>query len=205
LQVGTNIYLEAPAPAGGVTVTIQVADPTKARISKDPALLGDNTGALSFDLPAGQTYVPTIYVQALVGTGSVQISASAPGYANGTGTVTLVPSGFVLLANDFSTTTSSTNTNLNVFAVALDPTTLNYVNLYQPLRAGIGPVNVGVTSDTTSVGTITVSPLAFNTQDYYQTTAFHPVSAGTTVLNIVQPAGFSTPSNYQSVTATVGN
>jgi hypothetical protein len=53
------------------------------------------------------------------------------------------------------------------------------------------------------VGTITISPLVFNGGDSQQSTAFDPVSVGSSNITISAPAGFSTPGNYQQITATV--
>jgi hypothetical protein len=74
----------------------------------------------------------------------------------------------------------------------------------QTLRGGFaGPVNVGVTSSNTTVGTIVNSPAVFNPNDSSKSVQFDPASAGTSTLSVVPPAGFTTPSNLQQLTATV--
>jgi hypothetical protein len=53
------------------------------------------------------------------------------------------------------------------------------------------------------VGTIVGSPVSFNGNDSTKTVAFDPLAAGTTTISLTPPAGFSTPSNSQQITATV--
>src|SRR5439155_3334500 len=80
--------------------------------------------------------------------------------------------------------------------------TLNYAAT-QPIRGGLA-VNVPVLSSDSSVGPIIGSPAVFTAGDSLnQSTAFDPVGAGTATISITTPAGFTTPSNFQQITATV--
>jgi len=208
MQVRTSVLLEAPAPAGGVQVTLTSADPSKVRLSPNSTTLGSETGTLTLTILAGGN-TASFFIQALDNTGSVQVTAAAPDYADGDGTVLLRPSGFVLFFTScfgclpsFTTTSLSANTGLTVVSGRLDPATLNFDGI-QTLRAGISPVSVKVTSSNAGVGTITTSPLVFNANENQKLTAFDPVSAGATTLSIQTPAGFSTPGNFQAITANV--
>ena len=61
-----------------------------------------------------------------------------------------------------------------------------------------------VTSSNPAVGTIVGSPVAFAPGDSFKTTAaFDPAAVGSTTIAVTTPAGFTTPSNSQSITATV--
>ncbi|WNG56389.1 hypothetical protein F0U59_17670 [Archangium gephyra] len=206
LQLKTSASLGNAVPAGGVTLTVSVADPTKALLSTSATAIG--TGSLTFTLAAGATRTPDFYVQALAGSGTVQYTATAPGYNSKTATLTFVPSGVVLrmCANcsdtSFSTTVSASNTSLWVVLAKLTPTTLNYDG-YQELRPGVDPVVVEVTSSNPDVGTVTVSPLTIGTNQFMLSTAFDPLNAGSTTLTISTPTGFSTPSNYRQMPVTV--
>ncbi len=113
----------------------------------------------------------SFFVQALDSTGPVTLIASAPGYTDGTGTITLAPSGFVIhpsLLGNFTTTTFSASTSIPVYAALLNATTLAFAGT-QPLRGGIAPVTVSVTATDLSggpgVGTIVGSPVTFNGND----------------------------------------
>jgi hypothetical protein len=116
----------------------------------------------------------------------------------------LEPSGFVI-ANisqpSFNTTTSSADTTLNIQPAELDPSLLTFKGS-QGLRGGLAAVTVNITSSNTSVGTITVSPVTFNVGDTQQTTSFHPVASGTSVIQVTAP-GFSTASDHNNITANV--
>ena len=61
-----------------------------------------------------------------------------------------------------------------------------------------------MTSSDTNVGTIVGSPAVFNGGDTLNfATAFDPATAGDTTISLTTPAGFHTPNNFQSITATV--
>jgi hypothetical protein len=63
---------------------------------------------------------------------------------------------------------------------------------------------VAVVSSNTAVGTIFGSPAAFTGGDSFsQATAFDPAAAGTATISLTTPAGFTTPSDSRSITATV--
>ena len=144
------------------------------------------------------------FIQSLDSTGTATVTATATAFATDVATISLTPSGFANSSpgGNFSTTAGATNTLFRVQSARLDPTTLNVVT-FQSLRGGIGPISVPVTSDTPTVGGITVSPVTFNGGDSFKDTAFDPLAVGTTNLTIGVPSGFSTPSNLRVITATV--
>jgi hypothetical protein len=126
----------------------------------------------------------------------------AAGYNDGTSTITVNPSGFILNMGSLNTNTFAANTTVRVDAAMLTPGTLIYQQS-QALRAGV-TASVAVTSSDTDVGTIVGSPAVFNVGDTVNFgTAFDPAAQGSTTISITTPAGFSTPSNLQSITATV--
>ena len=53
-------------------------------------------------VPGSSSTVPSFYVQALTDSGTVGITATAPGYSQGNTSVTLHPSGFVSSTGDFT-------------------------------------------------------------------------------------------------------
>src|SRR5439155_15829012 len=96
---------------------------------------------------------------------------------------------------------------VRVCSASLNAATLN-VAQQDELRGGIASVGVAVSSSNTAVGTLVNSPdgIPGGQGCTYQTAPemmFHPVGAGTATLTVVAPSGFSTPSNNQSITATV--
>jgi hypothetical protein len=199
LLTSSNGSLAAPAPAGNLQVTITSADPSKVLLAT--ASGGNGSGSITLQVGAGNSSIPTFYIYGLDGSGTVQLTATAPGYANGTTTVTLRPSGFVISSDSFTTTALSANTGLTIATAMLDPTT--FANLgSQALRPGVS-ASVPITSSNATVGVITSSPVAFAPGEYQKSTAFDPIGGGTTTLAITQPAGFSTPNTKQQINATV--
>jgi len=194
-------YITLPVtPPTPVTVTVTTSAPAIAKISSGGTVVGGTT--LTFTNVTSQTVGP-VYIQGQ-STGTATLTASAPGYTSGTGTITVQPSGFAFYyTQSFSTTTFSTPTTLNVYTVSLTPGTLAVSQLALPLNPGLAPINVPIASSNPPVGTVAASFITFNPGDTADSTTFQPVSAGMTNLTIGTPAGFSTPSQYQQITATV--
>jgi hypothetical protein len=93
LQEQANLALGAPAPAGGLHVTLTSSNSSLLVISQSPTTAGSVSTVVN--LAAGQA-TGTYYLQALASTGTVTYTASAPGFATRTATVTLTPAGIVL-------------------------------------------------------------------------------------------------------------
>jgi trimeric autotransporter adhesin len=194
-------YISLPvAPPAGITVTVTSSAPTVASISSSATAAGGSTVTFTNVTTGGVGY---IYIQGQAA-GTSTLTVSAPGYVTGTATITVNPSGFVYYyTSSFSTTTFSSPTQLNVSTAVLTPDTLTVSQIGLPINPGHAPINVPVSSSSTSVGTITSSPIVFHPGDTTDTTTFKPVAAGMTNLTLGTPTGFSTPSQYQQVTATV--
>jgi hypothetical protein len=200
MQTSVNVSL-ATAPPSAVTVTVTSNGPSIATISKSATVVGGTS--LTFT-NVTSTNVGTVYVQGQT-VGTTTVTVAAPGYNNANGNITVMPSGFVINPSQgpISTTTLSTPTTVTLEPAILNPGVLTYAGPGQ-LNPGIGPFGVAFTSSNTSVGTITTSPVVFNPSDSSDSSTFQPVASGTTTLALgTQPAGFSTPSQYQSITATV--
>ena len=201
VQPGLSLNVLAPAP-DGLVVTLTSSDAAKVLLSNSATAMG--SPSITVTIPAGQSFVNTFFIQSLVDAGTATVTATATGFATDTSTMTLVPAGFANTSpgGNFTTTAGAANTLFRVQPARLDPISLN-IAAFQALRGGIGPINVPVTSDTPGVGVITASPLSFSGGDPFKDTAFDPVAAGTAVLTVGAPSGFSTPSNLQLITATV--
>src|SRR5439155_26005195 len=91
LQRNLSWSLQAPVTTvGGLDVTLTSSDASKLLLSSNIATLG--AGSIVVHVPQNQSAI-TVYAQGLANSGTVQVTASAPGYANGSGSVSLVPSG----------------------------------------------------------------------------------------------------------------
>jgi hypothetical protein len=132
------------------------------------------------------------------------VTASASGYADGNGSVSLSPSGFYLITGNISTTLTG-DSLVRVCAASLS-SALAFTQ-QDEVRGGSSAA-VAVSSSNTAVGTLLNSPdtIPGGQACTYQTSPeilFHPVATGTSTLTVIQPQGFTIPNFNQSVTATV--
>ena len=207
LQVQTSLSLQAPAPTGGVQVTVTSAEPSRVLLATSAT--GQGSNQITLPINAGSTSSSTpIFIQALDGTGTVQVTAGAPGYANQVATMTLAPSGFVInpfQLGNFSTTTFSANTTIQITPAVLSTNLTFAAN--QTVRSGLTQISVPVTAvdqpGSSGVGTIVGSPAVFNGGDTFKNVQFDPAAAGISQVQVGTPTGFSTPANARVVTATV--
>jgi hypothetical protein len=220
LQLRGVAGLGEAAPAGGVTLTVTSDDPTQLLLSTTATDVGSESIQISF--PAGTT-TASYYLQALNGSGKVTYRASAPGYRDRSGTVTLTPSGILFTPahlgppdeaevkrketrtapRQFVASVSKGGTEaLAVWMAQLDPVTRRGADItVQPLRAG-AEVTVILENANPAVGTVAASVTIAGGSEH-AVTHFTPLSPGSTVLSTVTPAGFTTASNATSITAVV--
>ena len=200
LQGGLDLYLPEPPPSQ-VTVTVALGDPSKVTISPNETAAG--TGTQTFTVAAGQTFIGTVLFQGQA-VGSSTLTISAPGYVTGSNTITVDQAGFFYYyTGDFSTTTFSGTTGLSIVAETLNPGTLTGQNCCYALNPGVAPLSVALSSSTPSVGTVAGGGFTFAAGATTASTTFQPTAAGATNLAIVTPAGFTTASPAQTLTATV--
>jgi len=196
LELLQNDALGAPAPAGGVVVTITSNDPTKALVA--PNLTTAGSASIQLTVPANATAIPAFAIQALGNTGTTGVTLSAAGFTSATATVTLLPSAIWLFSGNFTTTAHSADTPLTLLSA---PIVGGLRGGAQPLRGGLTvPVSL-VTVDST-VGAITISPVQFAGGATSATSAFHPLAAGSTGITMTAPDGLVAPSG-NTITATV--
>jgi len=213
MQATTSGSLAVQAPTGGVTVTVSA--PSGILLSTSASAVGKTS--LPFTLSAGQSSTPTFYVQSQGGgAGTVNLTISAPGYTNGTGVVTVYPSGFALQGSNFTTTVGDNPTTLTIVPAALDPT---YLNIYQvqelvpnvqTLLAALAPPSTATgtlvftyQSGTNPVGMFSLNSVTFIGDDNpnFLTSSFVPENAGTGLITITSSPGFTNAST--EITATV--
>ena len=209
LQTTVSITLGA-APPSAVDVTVTSNNDTTAKITTiaDKAQDGRTTVTLQnvTSISAGSIVVQGWAV------GSTTITVRAAGFNDGTATVTVNPAGFRLGTTNFSTTTFSGNTAVNINADVLNPATLAPLGIQQEVRGGLAGIVVPISSSTPTVGTIVTNDANHTpiTQVVFdggtgaaRTAAFDPAASGTSTISVSTPTGFSTPSTGQQITATV--
>ena len=203
LQLGFNLSLETVPPTGQpADISVASQNEARVRVSSVENALGNgpvNRVGVSTNQPQ------SVWIQALdgaVGT-TTNVVVSAPGYSSITIAVQVDPSGFVIGSPgaDFATNTGATNTQVALYAMHLQPGTLEAYSIGE-VRGGL-VVPVQVTSSNPAVGTITPQTVsAQNTADGVLSnggsagvTAFDPNNqgaGGTTTIAVVAPAGFET-------------
>ena len=92
LQALIEVTLSTPVSGGPLNVSLSSADGSKLLIG---SLLDQGLQTKVLQFPVGSTS-GVAYAQALAGSGTVTVTASAAGYTSGSGTVTLTPSAFVI-------------------------------------------------------------------------------------------------------------
>ena len=210
MQSTMSISLQT-APKTPITVTVTSGTPGAVLLSSTgtSAATPANGTTLTFN-NVTTTSLGTIYVQGqglgAGATGSSVITVVAPGYTNGTGTVAVMPTGFLINPSQgaITTTTLSPSTTVTLQPAILNPSTLAYAG-GGTLAPGIGPFTVNMSSSAPATGTITPT-VTFNGGDSSDNASFQPVAAGGPITLSIQgpaPGGFSTPSQYQSISATV--
>jgi hypothetical protein len=145
--------LFSTSPTGGNTTSTGVANPT-----------GAATSTLYLNIPAGQTTTPDFYAHAYGSSGTVSCTVSATGYGTATATVTLAPSGLVILSPfgtdaNFSTTVQTT-ADLIINTASLDgsgnPLALQAVAYGVSISASVAAAN-------SNLGTVNGSPVTIAT------------------------------------------
>jgi hypothetical protein len=200
-QQGT-ILLGAPAPAGGLAVTLSSDTPAGMAFSLTATAAG--TPTLVVNIPEGQSS-GTYFMQGLASSGTVKVTAGASGYASGTGVDTLANSGIVI-AGPFGTgfpataSVSAGATPLTVTAMVLDGSNNP---LMSQIVAGGNTLSMNLTSSNPSVGVI-ASPVSIVSGSSSANASFTPLLANqSTSVSVTQPSGLTMPSLYSSVTVNV--
>jgi hypothetical protein len=217
LEVLASGALTAPAPnyngTGGLPVTITSSDPTKVLLSNCGQVLGCTSPAttagsqsitVTVSAGGGVSSFPNFYVQAVANSGTATLTASAPGFASGSITVTLAPSGFVISgANGVGQNVSlSVGSNCSpaascvalTISAAVLTNTLAPTQIYQAVMGGLSP-SVTVTDSNTSVAAIqSANPVPIPAGSSSGTVTVQGVATGNATITAVAPSGFSTPS-----------
>lgn len=203
LETEAAVTLDAPAPSGGLLITLTSDDPGRVLLSPAPDAKG--SASISLKVTEGRRVSPEFYVQGLTDSGMVTYAASAAGYGNATGAVTLVRSGIVIagpskLGNPLATTSGIWPSIITVYSAQLDSSG-NFTAVRQ-VRGGLS-ATVQISSSNTAVGTIIGSPVTITGGSVSARSQFQPLSEGNTTLLLDTPVGFNAPAQFARMTVTV--
>ncbi len=208
-SIGQNLEVQGfvnivSAQTSALAVTLTSANPSLVQFSTTAT--GAGSGTLVVTIPAGSQSVP-VYIQAFGSSGTVQYTAAASGYATNSATVTLTPSGAVVVGpfgQFLSAPLSGGATPVTVYTTQLDPNNANAdTGNYQQLAGGLS-VTVNLTSTNTSTGTVPTS-VTIQGGSNSATANFTPLAAGSTSINAGTPAGYTTPGTDGSLPVIVTN
>jgi hypothetical protein len=202
LQGFAAVELSEPAPeVGGLQITITSADPARLLVSNAPDKQG--SGSIVLNVRPKFRGSPQFWLQALGDSGEVEFTASAPGYAAGTGKVTLTPSAITidgpLELAEFSTTPRAWPSKIMFRAARLDES-LEVADV-QPVRGGLS-VEITVSSSDPKVGRLAENPPPLTSMQEASMVDFRPGIAGSTTLEVSAP-GFRSSAKKSRVVANV--
>ncbi len=220
LQISGVVSLGALAHQGGVQVTLASDDPKRLLLALTSTANGSS--AITITIPEGRNSA-SYRLHALGSSGIATYTATSPGYLSRTGTISLAPSGLVVVgpltlpegqlirsdaaggARQHGFVTSlraGSPTPLSVYTVQLDPTSHRSADIsIQALRPGMS-VTVDLKSTNSSVGTVG-SPVTIEPGSDHGVTVFTPLAAGSTVISLLTPEGFAESSNDTTLNAIV--
>jgi hypothetical protein len=171
------------APAGGVTVTLTSNNASQLLLSATAAAAG--SGLITVTIPAGSNNT-SFFIQVTGSLGNVTYTASAPGFANRTATITQVPSGTVIFSpaglSFFSTTVAGGPAAFQVANAQLNPADNSFVAIEQV--AGGSSVSATLNSSTAGVASV-ASPVTIPGGSASATATVTPLSAGSTGISVV--------------------
>jgi hypothetical protein len=191
LQSSTSVRLQS-APPSPVDLTLSVPAGSGVLLTLD----GTAAGAETLVIPAvADASFRTVYIQG-TGIGATSIQGSAAGYVDATQAVVVAPAGFAFYAVASPTETNNgTPTSYQVWSIVLDDA--GAIQTWQPTRGG-ATFEVPVVSSNVAAGVISNSPLVFGPNTSFANASFVPVAAGSTVVSITQPAGFTATTSANS-------
>jgi hypothetical protein len=206
-----TVQLGAPAPAGGLAVTLASSNGAVLRVS-DAGATSVGAASAVLTVPQGQTQA-SFYIHGVEGqTGSATVTASAPGFTNGTGSVTELPPSIDISGLATSTHVTSADEPFQVRVGV--PNQYNGTLDEQPVRPGSAPIVATVTNAGATVArlvtgalagqAVTVAIPAGQTRSAATVAAggvaFHPLAAGSTTVSASAPGAIAHPGATVPVT-----
>jgi hypothetical protein len=199
LQTHATVKLAQAAGPDGVKLTLTSDDPSRLLLSESDDKAGSAT--ISLTVRPGVVQSRAFWLQGLADSGTATYTVSAAGLGSAQGTVTLVPSGIMILGPSqvpkFNTTPRGRASKISVVSAALDSPPAE-----QPVAGG-SQVEVTITNSNPNAGKLQASKLTLGGGSSSALTYFVPAAEGEATLTPVQPPGFTPAAKFASVIAAV--
>jgi hypothetical protein len=187
------VRLQAPAPPGGLTLTLTVAAPNVALLAQN----NETNGTRSLTLPISEGGTLARFRIIGVAEGDTIVTANAPGYLSTTAPIAIQPAGLAISGLNRTYTAGTTDSSVSVLSYYL-----NELGVIQSPQPVMRDTTVTLTSSDPNVGTVTASiTISANTNSSGNTAVFEALTIGTTTVTASTP-NFS-PSNSDQVTITI--
>lgn len=202
LQAFATVGLSAPAPAAGVEITLRSSDTARLLLSRTPLEKGSET--LTLKVGAGFRESPEFWLQGQSADGKVSCRASADGYAEGVGEITLTPSAIILSGpfggDSFQSVTGGPPVKLTLKSVRLD----SAGKVAEEQTLAVAPaLDVKVISSNGKVGGVQSESIPMKIGTSSTHLEFQTTQEGETTLSATVPDGFSSLVNGGTVTAKI--
>ncbi len=194
LQVVTMIELSEPAPSQGMYLTLTSGDPSKLVLSNSP----EEAGSATIQVKVLPQFVAsaTFWIQGLADQGQVPVKISAPGIGTAVGTVTLAPSAVVIRPSQISGTPRGFPHKIMLVTAMLSAD--RKVVAEQQVAAG-KDIQIEIANSHPDVAKLQAYRLSVAGGASLAQTILTPSGLGKTTLSILQPHGFTTPSEMATL------
>lgn len=201
LSSGYNyVSLSNYSSSAGTSITVTSSNPAVLTLQAGYIATAAGMGSITFSNVTSNSFNEYVLQGQSVGTST--LSFSSPGVPTITYTVTVDPVGIVFNYGNFSTQAGNTY-SLFLTTAVLNPATSAILATGQPLNPNAATISIPVTSSTPTVGTVSPATVTLAAGASQGNLTFQAIAAGTSLISLAEPAGYTTPATQTSLTATV--
>jgi hypothetical protein len=198
LEATGTVIIPGAAPSSNVQIQLKSNNPATLQLSPDNVHW---SSTITVTVTAGTTSA-VYYIEAMASSGQGSYTASTPSYGPATDTITMVPSGVVILSttdtSGFSVSLAGGPKQFLVYTAQL-----NSAGVPQnPQNLALASLTVTFSNTAPTVGTAAPVTITAGTNGTMGT--FTPSSKGSTTVTVIQPSGgWTVPSEYTTLSVTV--
>jgi hypothetical protein len=202
LRTYSTIKLAQRTPTEGLQLTLTSDDPARLLLSSGVDKPGSPSIVLKVYPRLSES--PEFWVNGLAAGGTATYTVTGPGVGSAKGTVTLAPSGIVIVGPfktpKFKATPHGDRSKIMIVSVALDSS----LKFSEEQQVAFGSdVEVTIANSNPEAGKLGNAKLVLAGGTSSAATYFQPAAEGEATLSPVPPPGFTTPSQWANVVAAV--